>query len=256
MNEIDLMFGDDEEVEKHEERPTNSGVLKFHEGTEEALFVFVKSKAVQGDAPGVLAAIDEFCYTRHWMMHIGDKKLTFLNNAIDTMKSLHRHEPRRTLVELGAYCGYSAVSIASRLEPGRDMLYSIENNEHCVFWTQRMVNYAGVQDRVTVLKYRGGECSAWKALLHTDSIHLLFIDHDKRQYLPDLKTIEGEGLLQTNAVVVADNVVVFGLQEYFQYVRDPHGPFKSSQLFEDTIEYATSESEREQKDGIEVSIHK
>lgn len=254
MDELDEMFGGDEVVV--EERPANSGVLKFHEGTEEALFMYVKNKAIAGNAESVLKAIDDFCYTRHWMMHIGDKKLSFLVNAIDTMKSLHRVEPKRTLVELGAYCGYSAVSIAARLEPGRDMLYSIENNDHCVAWTQRMVEYAGVQDRVRVLKYRGGECNAWKAHLHTDSIHLLFIDHDKRQYLPDLKTIEGEGLLRTNAVVVADNVVVFGLDEYFEYVRDTEGPFKSSQLFEDTIEYANSESEREQKDGIEVSIHK
>lgn len=255
MDDLEDMFGGGED-EVVESRPVDSGVLAFHTGTEEALFMFVKNNSTMGDTLAVLRAIDEFCYKRHWMMHIGDKKLSFLYDAIDTMKSLHCNEAKRSLVELGSYCGYSAISIASRLEAGRDMLYSVENNEQCCGWTQRLVDYAGVSDRVTVIRNQAGNCEQWKECLQTTTIHLLFIDHDKRQYLSDLKTIEAAGLLSTNAVVVADNVVMFGLTEYFAYVRDPSGPFKSSQLFESTIEYATTDKERENIDGIEVSIHR
>ena len=48
---------------------------------------------------------------------------------------------------------------------------------------------------------------------------VLFIDHVKERYLPDLRIIEAAGLLREGSVVCADNVVFFQLQEYLDYVR-------------------------------------
>jgi hypothetical protein len=53
------------------------------------------------------------------------------------------------------------------------------------------------------------------------AVDLLFIDHEKSQYLSDLQIIESHQLLQPGSVVVADNVLSFGrpLQAYLDHVR-------------------------------------
>lgn len=67
------MFGDSDESdgEQPESRPPTCGVLAFHNGTEEAMLLYVERTATKNDPRTILAAIDKFCYTRHWMMNIG-----------------------------------------------------------------------------------------------------------------------------------------------------------------------------------------
>ena len=46
---------------------------------------------------------------------------------------------------------------------------------------------------------------------------LVFIDHWKPLYLPDLQAIERHGLLRSGSIVVADNVgEVFGAEEFLR----------------------------------------
>ena len=56
-------------------RDAENGIMAFHQGTEESMVLFVEKTAPQGDAAAVLAAVDDFCYTKHWMMHVGDVKV-------------------------------------------------------------------------------------------------------------------------------------------------------------------------------------
>ncbi len=124
-----------------------------------------------------------------------------------------------------------------------------------------MVDYAGFTDTVKILQHRASDSAVWcSELPSSQRIDLLFIDHDKREYLEDLLRIEALGLLQTDSVVVADNVLCFNtpLTEYLDHVRDatPTGLYKESLLYLDCIEYATSEEERGNVDGIEVSVHR
>lgn len=51
-------------------RPAGSGVLAFHSGIEEAMLLFVERVATSGDPKSVLLAVDNYCYSRHWMMHV------------------------------------------------------------------------------------------------------------------------------------------------------------------------------------------
>lgn len=51
------------------------------------------------------------------------------------------------LLELGAYCGYSAVRMARLLPPGARLL-TIEINPDYAAITQQMLDFAGLQDRV------------------------------------------------------------------------------------------------------------
>jgi hypothetical protein len=105
-------------------RPAACGVMAFHNGTEEALLLFVERYAQRGNPASVLDAIDSFCYGRHWMMHCGDKKVKYLEKALQLGRekvkvtaSGMNHCPvassQLVCLEIGSYCGYSAVKIAS-----------------------------------------------------------------------------------------------------------------------------------------------
>jgi catechol O-methyltransferase len=61
----------------------------------------------------------------------------------------------------------------------------------------------------------------------------LFIDHDKRAYLPDLQRILQRDWLHPGSIVVADNVRVPGAPKYRAYMRDEQG-----RTF-DTVEHRT-----------------
>ena len=138
---MDELFGSDGESDGEvEQRPMSSGVMTFHTGTEESLFCFLKlnlnSKECPGNPSEILSHIDEFCYKRHWMMHMGDEKSELLPRALETAKfSCNTDSDPLLIVEFGSYCGYSAVKIAMNLSTARgDKLLCIENEIQCVQW--------------------------------------------------------------------------------------------------------------------------
>ncbi len=82
------------------ERMTKQG--QVGDGREEALADHVTATAAAGDLADAIRAVDEFCYGRSVMMNVGDEKGEILDAAV------RRTQPRR-LLELGTYCGYSAL---------------------------------------------------------------------------------------------------------------------------------------------------
>src|SRR3954453_7580775 len=113
------------------------------DGREEALAAYVTSNATRGDVDGAVGAIDEFCDGRSFMMNVGDEKGEILDAAI------RRVEPRR-LLELGTYCGYSALRTV-RMMPAYARLFSIEFSAANAEIARRILDHAGVGDRVTVI---------------------------------------------------------------------------------------------------------
>jgi catechol O-methyltransferase len=94
-----------------------------------------------------------------------------------------------------------------------------------------MVDFAGLSNKVKVIlgNVNNDNLIRGNALRNKiiekhgqDYLDILFIDHDKKMYLNDLNVIEEAGLLRTNSVVVADNVLSFNspLELYLQHVRD------------------------------------
>src|SRR5688572_28312104 len=88
------------------------------DGREEALAEHVTANAAPGDVDHAIRAVDEFCYRDSIMMNVGDEKGEILDAAI------RRVAPRR-LLELGTYCGYSALRTV-RAMPDDAHLYSLE----------------------------------------------------------------------------------------------------------------------------------
>lgn len=186
-------------------------------------------------------------------MHIGDIKGKILDETIISLKGSHASDI--TCVEIGSYCGYSAVRIAKNLT-GNDKLVCIESHPECVKWTKRMVELANMTSFVEVL---GGALIDVLDMLKSVSsrAHLLFIDHDKLFYLSDLKLMESSGLLKSGSVVIADNILMFPMEDYLNHVRDPTGLYSQSTLYRSVIEYSTVDSVdpgEPFEDGVEVSV--
>lgn len=72
------------------------------------------------------------------------------------MDSVIREYRPSLVLELGAYCGYSAVRIARLLPPGGRLL-TMEMNPDYAAITQQMLNFAGLQDKV----WPYNQCGSW-----------------------------------------------------------------------------------------------
>jgi catechol O-methyltransferase len=207
------------------------------DGREEALAAFVEEHARPGDLDDVIRAIDEFSYKQSFLMNVGDEKGEILDAAV------RRAAPRRVL-ELGTYCGYSALRIA-RVMPDDGHLYSVELLAANTDIARRMWAHGGVADRITGIIGTLGDGGATITALEDEhgfgpnGVDLVFIDHDKAQYLPDLLLIDERGWLRPGALVVADNVRIPGSPAYRAYMREHEGDGWRTIEHETHVEYQT-----------------
>jgi catechol O-methyltransferase len=207
------------------------------DGREEALAAYVTNKAVPGDLDDAIRVVDEFCYERSVMMNVGDEKGQILDAAVT------RARPG-LLLELGAYCGYSALRMARAMPPGA-RLYSVEFADANAAIARRIWEHAGVLDRITAVVGSIGDGGRTLDTLESvydfgpGALDFLFIDHDKAAYLPDLKHILERGWLHQGSVVVADNVRVPGAPAYRAYMREQQGRTWRTSEHKTHVEYQT-----------------
>lgn len=204
---------------------------------EQAVLDYVRSHAVRGEPASVLAAMDEFAVKHGWLMNVGPEKGGILAQAL-------QGKPVSQMLEVGAYCGYSAVLIGDILAAGTGKLISVEKSLRCARVTEQMVEYAGLADTVSV---RVGVLAA-----HIDAFEqafdAIFLDHWKDEYLPDLKRLEAANLLHQGTIVVADNIEFFDVPDYLDHVRN-------SGSYTSTFHKASVEYNAGIDDGVEVSIY-
>ncbi len=181
-------------------------------------------------------------------MNVGDEKGAILDDAVVRVK------PRRVL-ELGTYCGYSALRIV-RAMSADGHLYTVEFNSANAAIARRILDHAGVGERVTILV---GTLSDGGSTLRTlreehgftpGSVDFVFIDHAKEEYLPDLRRILDEGWLHPGSVVVADNVKFPGAPEFRAYLKAQEGRTFRTVEHETRVEYQSV-----LKDIVTVSEH-
>ena len=230
-------------------RAAENGPMQFHDGTEERLVRRVLARAKLGDPTSVLAVVDDFCETEHWMMNVGPAKGAIVDTAIRQAKA-------QVVVEFGTYVGYSTVRWASLLPEG-GRLYSVDMEPASQESAGLLLRRAGLEDRVTLVRGTAAEAiPRLRRLLDGKPIDVLFIDHSKADYLPDLQAVETAGLLRKGSVVCADNVVFFQIDEYVDHVRKS-GKYSTSQTYRSTLEYSEREATRDRSlaDGVEVSVY-
>ncbi|XP_005077567.1 catechol O-methyltransferase [Mesocricetus auratus] len=208
---------------------------------EQRILRHVQQHAKPGDPQSVLEAIDTYSSQKEWGMHVGDAKGQIMDSVI--------REYRPSLVlELGAYCGYSAVRIARLLPPGGRLL-TMEMNPDYAAITQQMLNFAGLQDKVTILLGASQDLIPQLKTKHdVGTLDMVFLDHWKDRYLPDTRLLEEQGLLRKGTVLLADNVIVPGAPDFLEYVR-------GSSSFECT-HYSSHLEYMKVVDGLEKAIYK
>jgi catechol O-methyltransferase len=188
------------------------------DGREAVLAEYVVTHARPGDLDDTIRVIDQFSRDHSFLMNVGEEKGEILDRAVDRVRP-------RLLLELGTYCGYSALRTVRRM-PANARLFSVEFNPANADIARRIFAHAGIADRVTVVVGTLGDDGQTLRSLSEEhgfangSLDLVFIDHDKDAYLPDLLRIEAEGWLHPGSVVVADNVKFPGAPAYRSYMAD------------------------------------
>ncbi|ORA84843.1 O-methyltransferase [Mycobacterium malmoense] len=204
------------------------------DGREAAAVEYVLKNARAGDIDDVLATIDKFAYEKSILINVGDEKGLLLDAAV------RRANPTLAL-ELGTYCGYSALRIA-RAAPNAKV-HSVELAEANAINARKIWDHAGVADRVTCVVGTigdGGRTLDRLANEHgfaSGALDFVFIDHDKNAYLDDLTSILDRGWLHPGAIVVADNVGVPGSPKYREYMRRQQGTLWNTVEHKAHLEY-------------------
>ena len=218
-------------------RRTARAALRREGPRTEAALRFAREHAAAGSPDSVLASLDRFGREHRFLMNVGDEKGALLDELVRAAGRDAR------ILELGCFCGYSAIRMA-RLLGGEGRVTSIELSERCVRVARAMCELAGVADRVEILQGRSSDRIASLA----GPFDLVFLDHWKGLYRPDLQRIEAAGLLRPGSVVVADNVgPLFGAHDYLDYVRSC-GRYESRYV-DSHLEYQDA-----LEDGIEISV--
>jgi catechol O-methyltransferase len=207
------------------------------DGREAALQRYVLANARRGDLDDVIRVVDRFAYHESFLINVGDEKGAILDAAIA------RAQPM-LLLELGTYCGYSALRTV-RATPPDAHLVTIEFNADNAAIAQRILEHAGVAHRVSIVHGTLGDGGKTAAKLKDShgfdrgKLDFVFIDHAKDAYVPDLELVLREGWLRPGAVIVADNVRVPGAPEYHAFMKAKEGLLFRTREHSTHVEYQT-----------------
>ncbi|CAF3902630.1 unnamed protein product [Rotaria sp. Silwood1] len=203
---------------------------------------YVLQNARQGDIQNIIDTIDQYGWTKQWLMNIGDRKGKILDQAIQKRKP-------KTILELGTFLGYSSLRIISQL-PDNVLFITIEADLQSVEIARIIFEYAGVTNRINIINdYTHNVIPYLSKNFNINSFDFIFIDHFKDVYLRDFKMLEDVGLIKSGTMIVADNVIKPGTPDYLEYVRNNSN--YTSIFYEGKIEYR-----EDLDDGIEISIRK
>jgi catechol O-methyltransferase len=140
------------------------------------------------------------------------------------------------------------VLIGSLLSPGARFL-SVEINATFAAIATKIVEFAGLADRVQVRV--GAVADVLPSLaseLGAGSVDLVFVDHWKDRYLPDLLNLQASGLLRVGSVLVGDNIIFPGAPDYLRYVQEGAAACYDTELVETELEYS-----RGVRDAVAIS---
>ena len=205
------------------------------DGREAAAADYVVATARKGDLDDVIATVDKFAYEKSFLINVGDEKGELLDAAV------RRANPKRAL-ELGTYCGYSALRIARSAPDAK--VFSVELAEANAQIARRIWAHAGVGDRVTCVVGTIGDGGRTLDALaghgfSADNLDFMFVDHDKGAYLTDLQSVLDRGWLHRGSIVVADNVRIPGAPKYREYMNQQQGKLWNTVEHKTHAEYQT-----------------
>jgi len=200
------------------------GAQDFHELRERSLLRYTLKASTEGDALSVIEAMDAF-----WQEYYKGESTTEWKLRGTALDDAIKKAAPSAAMELGTYCGYSAVRIGRLLPPGGklvsvevDPLYaaiatkvrcpallrhaSPPRSNGCVSpHARQVVEHAGLGDSV---KIEIGDLAEKFDRIATKyslgSLDALLMDHGASNYLPDLTYLESKGMIKEDTAVLCD----------------------------------------------------
>ena len=206
---------------------------------------YVFKHAKQNNPDSVLKAMDNFAKSKRFLMNIGNEKGLLLTNELKKLGS------DISVLELGCFCGYSAILMAKNLNK-LGKVVSLEVNKIYAKNALEIIKYAGLKDKIIIIE--GSSEKIIGTLRYRFDFVLL--DHWKNLYKRDLILIEKRGLLKSGSVIFADNVgrLISALvgsrgdsNDYLSYVRKNKNYTNAN--IKTYLEYSKAEDE------IEISTY-
>jgi catechol O-methyltransferase len=184
-------------------------LVRREQDRREAALAFARHHAGEGDPESVLRALDRFARESRFLMNVGPEKGPWLEDEV------RRIGPGARILELGSYVGYSAILLSRNLGPG-GRLVSVDVSATASRVARKMAELAGLGERCEFVTGKSSEAIATLE----GPFELVFLDHWKTLYKPDMEQILERGLLGPGAVVIADNLgPMFGDNPYLPWMR-------------------------------------
>jgi len=154
----------------------------FGDGREAAAADYVLSHAPPHNLTAALAAFEAYADSVAWMMAVGPVKGAIITEALQST-------PAYKILELGTYCGYGAMLLASASPPGA-RIYTVEVVPEFAAVARRILVHAGLAKTVSVLEGPlETHLPSLAAAAPEGPFDFVFVDHDKDAYLPDVKAL-------------------------------------------------------------------
>ena len=202
---------------------------------------YIFENAKQNDPDSILKAMDDFAKNKRFLMNIGNEKGSLLS---EELKKLGKNI---LILELGCFCGYSAILMAKNLGNAGKVI-SLEVNRTYAKNASEIINFAGLKDKITIIE--GSSDKIIGTLRYR--FDLVLLDHWKNLYKRDLMAIEKRGLLKNGSIIFADNVGKFisalvgkrgESDNYLDYVRN-NNKYRNKNI-KTFLEYSKAEDEVE-----------
>jgi branched-chain amino acid aminotransferase len=177
-------------------------------GHERLLLEYVVKHAEPGNVASVLAAMDAF-WNKTFQQRQADEQWNVRGQLIEqkvqekVREKTSQNRPVRCL-EMGTYCGYSALRIAQHLPKG-GFLLSVERDELFAAIATKIIEVAGLQDKVKIwIGTVHSELPNISERLQGEAADFVLCDHSKERFVPDLKLLEECGVVDKATAVVGD----------------------------------------------------
>lgn len=204
------------------------------DGREEEAAAFVLAHAPPGNLSAAMAAFEAFASDHRWMMAVGPVKGAIVGDALRAAAAAagggSAGGPPLKVLELGTYCGYGAMLLASAA-PASAVLYSVEVVPRFAAAARAILAHAGLGGRVTVLEGPlASHLPSLAALPPAGSpLDFVFVDHDKAAYLPDVRALLATpGLVRQGreggTVLAVDNLRFPGAPAMVAWLRSARRP--------------------------------
>ncbi|XP_038674215.1 transmembrane O-methyltransferase homolog [Scyliorhinus canicula] len=180
---------------------------------EERAFQYVMTHSIPGDPENILSTFDTWCSHSEYLSNIGPEKGKILERLI------YENVPL-TVLELGTYCGYSALRMARCLSPNA-RLYTVEMDEGNAALAEKIIRLAGFDEDTVeqIISPSDVVIPHLRERFEVDKFDFVFMNHWKRCYRRDLQLLEDHNLLQEGSIIVADSVIFTGAPHFMQYAK-------------------------------------